>query len=406
MTLDKSTVLAALTPEAVLQHFGIQGAWRGYWLRSRRCAKEDHNDDAFGIKRDGHWHCWSCNEGGDLLRLVATGGKLDLRHAFPAVLELAAEIAGVQDDDNFGGSDAASKAVPRAPLPPIPPLAERVALAKRRAEWVWDRLVRREETPRSTADLYLAHERKLDPAGLRQLEDLRETPFRHTLDGRQNEDLTRFVRSFSVPGVALPVRAVDDGRLVDIRIRRYEPRGEQPKIVGMLGGVTVSPADRGGVRSLVGCYGHPECIDPGPSLLVVIVEGALDYLTALNVWPDAQVLGAVDAGCMGLVAAHAARQLANYPGARLLIVEQADPPRQQADGTMKLGSGDRSVNEDVNAATKVAVRILGPKRVGWLFCGSVLDFEVADTKDLNDLVRAGLQPGKMVRWWSDMEHSG
>lgn len=406
MTLDKSTVLAALTPEAVLQHFGIPGQWRGRWLRSRRCAKVDHDTEAFGLARDGHWSCHACDMGGDLLRLVATGHGLDPRTDFQKVLEIAAEIAGVQDDDSFGGSDVASKAVPRAPLPPIPPLAERVALAKKRAAWVWDRLVRREETPRSAADGYLAHERKLDPVGLRKLEDLRETPFRHTLDGRQSEDLTRFVRSFSVPGIALPVRAVDDGSLVDIRIRRYEPRDNQPKIVGMLGGVTVGPADRGGVRQLVGCYGHPECIDPGPSLLVVVVEGAVDYLTALNVWPDAQVLGAVDAGCMGLVTAHAARQLASYPGARLLIVEQADPPRAQADGTMKLGSGDRSVNEDVNAATKVAVRILGPRRVGWLFCGTQENLVAGQvgvtTKDLNDLVRFGLDPRKMVRWWSDM----
>lgn len=407
MTLDRATVLNALQVDAVLQHFQISGNWRGRWLRSRRCAQTDHPTDAFGISRDGRFHCWACDSGGDLLRLVAIGHGLDPRTDFQAVLAIAAEIAGVEDDENFGGSGARSTAIPRAPLPPIPPLAERVELAKRRARWVWDRLVRREETPRSVADLYLAHERKLDPVGLRRLEDLRETPLRVTpLEIARSEDMQRFVRSFSAPGVALPVRAVDDGALVDIRVRRYEPREGQPKIVGMLGGVTTSPADRGGTRSLVGCYGHPECLDPGPALLVVVVEGALDYLTALNVWPDAQTLGAVDAGCMGLVAAHAARQLASYPGARLLIVEQADPPRQQADGTIKLGSGDRSVNEDVNAATKVAIRILGPKRVGWLFCGAD---SVANpngpTKDLNDLVRAGMNPEKMVRWWSDMEQS-
>lgn len=423
MTLDKSTVLAALTPEAVLQHFSIPGQWRGRWLRSRRCAQGDHDTDAFGICRSGHWHCHAHDSGGDLLRLVATGHGLDPRTDFQHTLELAAAIAGVTDDESFGGSDAASKPVPRASLPPIPPLEERVALAKRRAAWVWDRLLRREETPRSTADLYLAHERKLDPVGIRKLEDLRETPLRVTSGMQQmNEDYRRFVRSFSVPGVALPVRAVDDGSLVDIRIRRYEPREGQSKIVGMLGGVTVGPADRGGVRQLVGCYGQPACLDPGPSKLVVVVEGALDYLTALGLWPDAQVLGAVDAGCMGLVAGHAARGLASYPGAQLLIVEQADPPRPQADGIMKLGSGDRSVNEDVNAATKVAVRILGPRRVGWLFCGvscvkladgfsmrnppsdpnAPVPVEHTTTKDLNDLVRAGLDPTKMVRWWRDM----
>lgn len=407
MTLDRSTVLAALRVEDVLQHFQISGSWRGRWLRSRRCAQGDHDDDAFGISREGRWHCFPHDSGGDLLRLVALGHGLDPRTDFQAVLALAAKIAGVQDDESFGGSGGIPTAIPRSPLPPIPPLAERVELAKRRAQWVWDRLVRREETPRSVADLYLAHERKLDPIGIRNLEDLRETPLRVTMpEIQRSEDMQRFVRSFSVPGVALPVRAADDGHLVDIRVRRYEPREGQPKIVGMLGGVTVGPADRGGTRSLVGCYGHPECLDPGPSKLVVIVEGALDYLTALNVWPDAQTLGAVDAGCMGLVAGHAARQLASYPGARLLIVEQADQPREQADGTLKLGSGDRSVNEDVNAATKVAVRILGPKRVGWLFCGAdSVTNPHGPTKDLNDLVRLGMDPAKMVRWWPNMEQS-
>lgn len=405
MTLDRSAILSALRVEDVLQHFAIPGQWRGRWFRSRRCPASDHEGEAFGISREGRFHCHSCDQGGDLLRLVAFGHGLDPRTDFQKVLEIAAEIAGVQDDDSFGGSDAASKAVPRAPLPPVPPLAERIAVAKRRAAWVWDRLMQREEMPRSGADRYLAQERKLDTVGLRKLEDLRETPLRVTpQEAARSEDLQRFVRSFNVPGVALPVRAVDDGSLVDIRIRRYEPREGQPKIVGMLGGVTIGPADRGGVRQLVGCYGHPECIDPGQSRLVVIVEGALDYLTALCVFPEAQTLGAVDAGCMGLVAAHAARQLASYPGAQLLIVEQADPPREQADGSVKLGSGDRSVNEDVNAATKVAVRILGPRRVGWLFCGAKHDGgpPVCDCKDLNDLVRAGLNPAKMVRWWRDM----
>ncbi|HEY6114474.1 MAG TPA: hypothetical protein VI172_00815 [Candidatus Dormibacteraeota bacterium] len=409
MTLDKSAVIASLTVDAVLQHFQIAGAWRGHWLRSRRCAKADHSDDAFGIKRDGHWHCWSCNEGGDLLRLVAFGHGIDPRTDFQRALELAAEIARVQDDESFGGTEP-RKPVVRPALPPIAPLPERIALAKRRAAWVWDRLVRREETPRSAADGYLAHERRLDPTGLRKLEDLRETPLRVApQEIARSEDMARFVRSFSVPGIALPVRAVDDGQLVDVRIRRYEPREGQPKIVGMLGGVTVGAPDRGGVRQLVGCYGHPECIDPGPSLLVVVVEGAVDYLTALNVWPDAQVLGAVDAGSMSLVVGHVARGLASYPGANLLIVEQADPPRMQQDGTTKLGSGDRSINEDVNAATKVAVRILGPKRVGWLFCGGVEPYlhqdggpAICTTKDLNDLVRAGIYPKKLVRWWRDM----
>lgn len=402
MSIDRSTVVAALRTEDVIAHFQIAGQWRGRWLRSRRCGVADHDGEAFGIARDGHWHCHACSSGGDLLRLIALGHKLDLQRDFPRILEIAAGIAGVEDTESFGGS-APHKPVERAPLAPVAPLHERVALAKRRAAWVWDRLVRREETPRSCADLYLAGDRKLDHVAIRKLEELRETPLRGAdLLSSPSEDLKRLTAAFAAPGLAIPVRAVDDGRLVDVRIRRYEPREGQPKIIGMLGGVTTHQPDRGGVRQLIGCYGHPECIDPGPSLLVVVCEGALDYLTALQVWPDAQVLSAVDAGSMGLVAAHAAHELANYPGARLLLVEQADQPWISANGTPMLGSGDRSINEDVNAASKRAIAILGPRRVGWLRCEYPGHTSI---KDLNDLVQAGESSdgiSAMIRWWSDL----
>lgn len=388
MTLDRSMVLAALRVEDVIAHFQIPGRWCGRWLRSRRCPTNDHDTDAFGIATDGHWHCHACSTGGDLLRLIATASKLDMKSDFPRVLEIAAEIAGVQED-TFGAPPPKPQRPPIAPLPPLP---ERVALAKRRAAWVWDRLVRRDELPRSASDGYLTHERGLNVTALREREDLRETPVRilPAESARATDDLLRLCSSFSWPGVALPVRAVDDGALVDIRIRRFEPRDGQPKIVGMLGGVTVGGAEQGGVPQLVGCYGHPECIDPGPSLLVVVCEGALDYLSALHLWPEAQALAAVDAGSIALVARHVASQLATYPGSRMLIVEQNDPPGVRRDGTARLGRADETVNEDVNAASKVAIRILGPARV------SVLRVvEYGAYKDLNDLVRAGVNIGEL-----------
>lgn len=369
----------------------------------------DHTAEAFGIARDGHWHCWSCDKGGDLLRLVAVGSNLDMRTDFPKVLEIAAQIAGVEDDESFGGPSSRPAPVARPALPPVPPLAERVALAKRRAAWVWNRLMRwtevategRDGERRSMGDVYLRG-RLVDPAAIRKLEDLRETPMRCTpQEYLKSADLKSLAYLFAIPGVALPVRHVLDGALVDIRVRRYEPRPDQPKIVGMLGGVTVGPAERGRPRELVGCYGNPHCIDPGRSRTVIVCEGAMDYLTALNLWPDAQVLGAVDAGSMGLVARHAARGLADYPGGRILIVEQNDG----------LGAAaDRSVNEDINAASKNAIQILGPKRVGWLFCGpqlierggKIVREEVnIPCKDLNDLVRAGVLVQDLVRWCAE-----
>lgn len=400
MTLDRSTVVAALRAEDVVAHFAIPGQWRGRWLRSSRCALADHTSDAFGISQRGNWHCWSCDQGGDLLRLIAVGEKLDMRNDFPRVLEIAAQIAGVEDDESFG---AVERPPPkkREPIAPLPPLRDRVALAKKRAAWVWSRLWTHEQnsTPgrdgelRTAGDIYLRG-RGLDPTGIRKLEELRETPMKLSIEEAcKSPDLKSLKYTFGKLGIALPVRAVDDGKLVDIRVRRFEPREDEPKIVGMLGGVTTGPAEGGRPRQLVGCYGNPHCIDPGPSRMVVCCEGAMDYLTGLQLWPDAQVLASVDAGSLALVVGHAARGLADYPGGKLLIVEQNDGIGAAA---------DRSVNEDPNAATKVAVRILGPKRVGWLFCED--DGGGHPVKDLNDLnARRGADITRNhARWWVDI----
>lgn len=400
MRVDRETVLAHLCAEDVVRHLAIEGTWRGRWLRSRRCGVTDHSSDAFGISRDGFWHCWSCGDGGDLLSLIATAERLDINADFPRVLALAAGLAGVDSTDDFGAISAPVRRE-RPPLPTLPPLGQRIAIAKKRAAWAWGRLVRREEVPGaalSGSDGYLRTARGLDISIVRSREEIREAPLRCTPEEcAKSEELQRLSRTFAVPGVALPIRAVDDGRLVDIRIRRYQPRDGQPKIMGMAGGITVAPAESGKPRRLVGCYGHPESLDAD---MVVVVEGAFDYLTALEVWPHAAVLGATEAGSLALVAAHAARELAwRDQKSRLLIVEQRDPPRTLADGRQVPGAADASVNEDPNAATKVAVRILGPRRVGWLFCEGAGDEGI---KDLNDLLIAfgahADEVAKMVRW--------
>ena len=392
--IGKEEVAAALRADEVASHFGIKGQWRGRWMRASRCARTDHSSDAFGLARDGMWHCWACDEGGDLLKLVATGEGLDVRADFPRVLSIAAKIAGVEESDDFGGGRPQPK--PRPPLPPELPFAERLARARRRARFVWSRLQSdAERTPglRGCANMYL-EQRGLDAANVRRREELRDTPLRCTPDEWQrSDDLQRMARLFATPGLAVPVRAVADGSLVDVRIRRVEPREGQPKIVGMLGNVTVEPEGNGKLRQLVGCYGRPHAIDAD---LAVVVEGLMDYLTALALWPDAAVLGAVDAGSLSLVAEVVACALASRDAtSRILIVEQND-------GWM--AAADRSVNEDANAASKIAIRILGPQRVGWLFCDGTCGDRKAtgpgDLNDLNDLVRAGVRIAP--RWWADL----
>lgn len=414
MTVDKEAVRAALRAEDVVAHLAIPGQWRGRWLRSRRCATDDHGTDAFGIARDGFWHCFACDKGGDLLALVAASEKLDVRRDLPAVLELAAKIAGVDTGDPW---DAIGRPAPkeRPPIPPAVPLEQRITLAKRRAAWVWGRLSevfdarqrRANGEMKALTEMYL-EDRCIDFVQAGRRDHIKETPLRVTMQeiAQQGAELKSLAYLFASPGIAVPVRGLD-GAMVDIRVRRLEPRPDQPKIIGMLGGVTSGPAENGRPRQLVGCYGHPENGDGRD--LAVVVEGLADYLTALCVWPDAWVLGAVEAGSLSLVVAHAARKLAESgDGGRLIIVEQSDPPRLRDDGTTRIGAADASVNEDPNAATKVAVRILGPKRVGWLMCTTQAHIAVDGgptvkaCKDLNDLIRLGVDAKALVVWWTEI----
>lgn len=386
-----------LRAEDVANHLGIRGIWRGRWLRARRCGRTDHASDAFGLARDGMWHCWACDEGGDLLKLVAIGEGLDVAADFPKVLEVAAELAGLVAEDDFGGGKPAPR--PRPAPPPLVPIEERIALARKRARWVWDRMGARDvRGGRLLADAYLERERRLPIDVLRTREDYRDTPMRVSsaelarAGGAAAEELLKLARMFAVPGVAVPVRAPTDGAIVDVRIRRFEPATRadgtmQPKIIGMLGGVSSTTHEGNRGRELLGCYGFPHEIT---SDTVIVVEGLVDYLTALCMWPDADVLGAVESGSISLVARHAATALAAAGDlGRLLIVEHGDGWGR---------AGDRAVNEEANAAAKVAIRALGPRRIGWMFCDAKADGR--DLKDLNDAWRAGVN--LEVKWWAEL----
>lgn len=393
MTDDrKATVREALRAEDVANHLGIKLQWRGRWARGRRCARSDHGSDAFGLARDGMWHCHACDEGGDLFKLIAVGEGLDVRADFGKVLEIAAGIAGVDAEDDFGGSDKPAPKARPAP-PPVEPLEKRLELARRRAAWVWGRMMDQASAAQMGRRLvslaYLESARGIDPV-IGQREDVRDAGVRCYPEElkKGGEELARLVKIFSVPGVAVPVRNPNDGGLVDIRIRRFDPRPDQPKIVGMLGGVTSAPAADGKGRELLGCYGFPHELTKDT---IVVVEGLIDYLTAVLAWPEADVLGAVESGSLSLVAKHAALALAQRgDDGRLLIVEHAD-------GFGK--AGDKATNEEPNAAAKVAIRILGPRRVGWVFCDGVSSSGEA-LKDLNDLWRTATPID--VRWWSDL----
>jgi len=393
--IDKETVLAALRAEDVAEHLGImprsEQRWRGRWLRTRRCARTDHGSEAFGLAHDGMWHCFGCDEGGDLLALIAAAENIDIRQDFGRVLEVAAGIAGVEPEEVDMFAEPAAPRPARPPAPALPSAGQREHEARKRAAWVWDHM----QTDSMIPQAYL-RSRGLNPDIILQRETIRATPVRMTKPADDASEAAQTIWRTMGPrvntlGIAVAVHSVIDGAPVDVRVRRCEPRDGQPKIIGMAGGLVSLPADRGRARRLVGCYGNPYIVD---SDLVVICEGLFDYLTALQVWPNAHVLGGVEAGTVSLVAGHAARELAARGFGRMIIVEQNDPPRVRKDGTTIPGAADASINEDPNSATKVAVRHLGPGRVGWLFCEPY--------KDLNDMFVAGVEPAARVVWWADV----
>jgi hypothetical protein len=372
LVISRDQVLEALRAEDVAAHYDIKGPWRGRWMRAPRCFVADHGGDAMGLARDGMWHCHSCDDGGDLLKGIALAERLDIKADFRKVIEVAAAIAGVEDEDNFGETQKPPK--PERPKPPaLPSLAERVAIAKKRAAWLWANLT---EGSRGVA-LYL-EQRGLDAAAVCARETIKTTPLaieRSKLTG--NEDREKLGRMFSVAGIAIPVRHVVDGSLVDVRVRRFEPRPDQPKVIGMLGGVV---SER---HELVGCYGNPHLIT---SDCVVVVEGVADYLTALQIWPHADVLGATHAGVYPLVARHAAKCLGQNGGGTVILVAQRDfagddaaykATWKDANGKPVDGAADRAVDE----ATKNVISLLGVYACAWVEC--------APHKDLNDRWRAG-----------------
>lgn len=380
MKIDKAEILARLTAEHVANHYAIAGRWAGRWLRSRSCGSDYHATAAMGLAADGKWHCWSCDAGGDLLALVARCERLDVASDFGRVLEVAAQLAGVDLslEVEFG---APTPAPPRKapPAPPVIELRERLAKAQPRARWIWEHL-----GPMTARSLSWRSIGELPPRAAANVRSLGFVWSADEIGKFDRESLPSSVApdkasSRSIwstycrdPGYAIAVRHVETGALVDVRARYFEPKPDAPKILGMLGGVC-SDARRDGGADLVGCYGWPHALEADQ---VVVVEGWADYLTACERWPRADVLGAVDAGQYPLVASFAARHLAERGDDGLLVlVAQNDAKRP--DGTP--GAADRAVN----LASKRAINLLGPPRVRWIECSAYSE------KDLNDIAQAG-----------------
>jgi hypothetical protein len=396
--IQKDAVLNALTVEAVLTHYQVPGRWFGRRFRSRRCPLKDHSSDAFSLGREGLWNCHACDAGGDLLGLVGGFEGLDTKTAFREVLEIAAQIAGVEDDDAeiaFDAPPPRKPGPPRPQLPPPEPLEVRTARAVKRMAWLAQRL---QDAPRERAHYdYLLNERRIDPWRCRG--ELLYTPaiipdseIAAVEDADARDRMERARAALRSPAIVMPVRHIESGAIVDLRARRLAPPEGRPKIIGQIGGVTHED------RRLVGCYGRPhelgDNLDPFKTPIVIVTEGMFDTLAAMNAtagershkelvqtdaekraklpahahpayeMPTADVIGAVDAGSYELVAKLAA-DYASKNGAHVILVAQDDGPE---------GAAARAVDH----ALKVVVGILGPVGDRW----TVVDCGAKGHKDL------------------------
>lgn len=375
--IDRDAVVAALRPEDVDAAYSMSIRWRGQWGRSAVCPFATHGTQCMAVSRRGMVRCHACSWGGDLLALVAAFEGLDVKQDFRAVLERAAEIAGVVDDMAFGPP---TPRAPRPPPAPRPELAERVESATRRAAWLWarlqplspsaqdggyDRPVERYLRSRGIDCARWSHELRATPAAIREDEARRVGGDLYTLWAMWSRDTL---------GVAIPVRHVATGSMTDVRHRVLPAaiREGSPKIHGMIGGVTSHE------NEAIACYGRPHEISRS---VVVCCEGWADYLSLAQVFPEYDTIGAVDAGQLVGVVSHAAMHCAET-GARLVIACQDDGPR---------GAADRSVD----AAAAAALHVLPATRIAWLECAS--------RKDVNEILVKDGEPALRAKMRSSME---
>ena len=298
--IDAAEVRVALTREMVASHFGLDLSGRDTnpWRRGKVCpacgkAWSKATESGFCVSKQG-WTCKACGGGGDLLDLVARLAGLNAGGSdFRRVLELGGDLAGVapvadphereQRLARIVRENAARRAADEA--------AEQRRLADARVSGptVWASLATRSEKGRR----YLAS-RGLDGALLE-----RAGAVRYTLVGGD-------------PAVAL--YDLTDGKVWNVVRRRIE--GGPPKVLGL----TAHPSE----GTLVGSIR-----DVTPGCTVVVTEGVIDSLTAVQAFPDALVLGAHGASQIAAIVREVAPRLAGG-GGTLVLAPDADEPGQRA----------------------------------------------------------------------------
>lgn len=335
--IERDVVLSALTAGRVLAHLGIGFRDRAGQHRTDicpRCGKRTRPDSVSINIVTGLWNCHVCGAAGDVLALLAGYSGLDARTDFRRVLELAADIAGVGpvvdsvELERIRRERRDTEA--RRRLEREADEAQRQTEAKLRSASEWKRLGRSQRN--TDGELYL-RSRGLDPRQLVERDALRFT---------------------TAGDVAVPLFGFD-GELVNVVRRVIAPVDDGPKVLGLAGCPTTG--------TLVG-----RIQDVSRGVVVMLVEGVFDALTAVLLWPDRVVLGAHGAG-------------------RLPAIAAAVSPRIAADhGTLVL------VPHDDETGERWAVRAGEVALTVGLVMDATLRVLELRHKDLNDALRAGWKP--------------
>ena len=284
--LDRETIVRALDVAAVLSHFNIDAKRRGHEYRTSHCFCGERSTDAVCINAEtGKFDCKG-KHASDILTLIAGHAGLDVKREFPAVLKLAATIAGLDAED------------------PIE-LERRITERLRRDEYQRHK----SETDRATRELEF---RELWPKlerthfmGLRYFQ-------KRGIDGgelRAQGDVVRYMPSGDP---ALPLRSLTTGEIVGIQHRRVD--GAEPK----------APMLRGSHSRGAALSGRLSDLDPDGVDVAVIVEGFTDTCVARLAWPGCAVFGAAGADQLARIAAAVARRVLEVRGWLLLVPHDDD----------------------------------------------------------------------------------
>lgn len=289
--IDTDEVRSALVPRAVLEHYGWKFKKSGDELESTACpARGDHSRRALLVNATtGRWQCFPCSTSGDLFDFIAALEAKNVATEFRAVVEKAAEIAGV-GPSHLSADERRQRAT---------------EYARRRSQEEADEARLKAARDAAAVPIATNHWNALATKSSAGFDYLCE---RRIGDAILVSDLVRYdLEHGGSPSVRL--FTLDGGETCNVVSRRLPALGE-PKTPGLFACPTVG--------SLAGRVAD---IDKGKD--VVVTEGVIDSVTACLVWPKAIVLGAHGSGNLAKVVA-AAATTASRTGSRVAIVPHQD----------------------------------------------------------------------------------